>query len=417
MAIRHKKTIYLDHAATTYADPRVIKAMRPFWEKNFGNPSSLYHKGVEAKKAIGEARSKIARLLAARPEEIVFTAGGTESVNMAIFGTARNALYSGGKKAVHIVTTKIEHHAVSHSCEALEKEGVSTTYLNVDRQGFISLTDLERAIKPETLLVSVMYANNEIGTIEPITQIGRLLKKINSSRLARGLEKVIFHTDACQAGGVCDLNVERLGVDLMTINGSKIYGPKQTGFLYIRQGTKINPLIYGGGQERGLRSGTENVPGMVGLSVALELAQKNRNKENKRLIVLRDKLIDSLLLKIPEATLNGPDERGKNYEANMLRLPNNVNISIPGVEGEALLLYLDSEGICVSTGSACNSSNFNPSHVLMAIGKTLLEARGTIRITLGKKTNKKDLDFAFKTILQKINKLKVSSKQYTFNTK
>ena len=406
-----KKIIYLDHAATTYMDPAVKKAMEPYWITEFGNPSSLYSKGVTAKRGMAQARRMIASLIGAKPEEIIFTAGGTESVNLAIFGTARmntdkntTDRHGGG----HIITTKIEHHAVSYSTQALEKEGIKTTYLEVDKKGFIFVADLEKAIRPETILISVMYANNEIGTIEPIAQIGKMLKRINTDRVKNGLTRILFHTDACQAGGVCDIDINRLGVDLMTINGSKIYGPKQTGCLYVRAGTNIVPLIYGGGQERGLRSGTENVPGIIGLAKALELAQKKRLKENKRLRGLRDYFIGQIEKIFPLAKLNGPDERGqKIFDENFLRLPNNINFSFAGMDGEAVLLYLDAAGICVSTGSACNSQNFNPSHVLMAIGNTLSQARGALRFTIGKSTTKKDLDYTL-GVLKKTMTLLVS---------
>src|ERR1051326_2612068 len=267
-----KKSIYLDYAATTPIDSKVLKAMLPFLREKFGNPSSLYKKGMKAKAAIDNARSQIASLIGARPGEIIFSAGGTESINLAIFGVAREHK-SRTKKFGHIITSKIEHHAVLHSVQALEKEGFEVTYLDVDKQGFIDIAGLEKSIRPNTILVSVMYANNEIGTIEPIAQIGKLIKRINTNREADSHPRILFHTDACQAASSLNLNVNDLGVDLMSLNGSKIYGPKQVGLLYVRSGVKLHPLIFGGEQERGLRSGTENVAGIIGLAEALKISE------------------------------------------------------------------------------------------------------------------------------------------------
>lgn len=393
--IKAQKTIYLDHAATTYLDPAVKKSMDPFWLRQYGNPSSLHKKGIEAKDAIETSRKKIAELMGARPREIIFTAGGTESINLAIFGIARNA-----KKGSHIVTTKIEHHAVLRSVQALEQEGFKATYLDVDKQGFISIEQLQKSVGPETVLVSVMYANNEIGTIEPIAQIGKLVRFINHQRVKKNLPPIIFHTDACQAAGACDINVGHLGVDLMSVNGSKIYGPKQAGFLYVKNRVSLKPIIYGGGQENGLRSGTENVPGIIGLAKALELAQKGREKENIRLTNLQKYFTAQLFKKIPNIVLNGPVVELKNQyvQGSVARLANNINISIPGVDGEALVLYLDAKGILASTGSACSTGSLEPSHVLLAIGRSKNEVRGSLRFSMGKQTNKKDLDFVIKII-------------------
>lgn len=402
------KIIYLDHAATTYLDKQVKKAMEPFWVDGFGNPSSLYSKGRHAKTALDVARSKIAAILSCRPEEIIFTAGGTESINMAIFGIAREYQYrmknlpglsSGGSTATapHIITSEIEHHAVLNSFEALEKEGVETTILEVDNNGLINLEELRKAIKPNTILVSIMYANNEIGTVEPIAEIGKYLNSINEQRSKRGEPKINFHTDACQAAGALDINVKNLNVDLMSLNGSKIYGPKQTGLLFVKNSVRIRPLIYGGGQEKNLRSGTENVPGIVGLAAALEIAQKERVKENVRLRSLRNYFVQQIQLNIPKTVLNGP-ELHTDSEENSTRLPNNINISILDTEGEALLLYLDSYNICASTGSACTSTSLDPSHVILAIGRPYEYAHGSIRFTLGKTTTKKDIDYVMRIL-------------------
>ncbi|GAC1412588.1 MAG: cysteine desulfurase NifS [Candidatus Doudnabacteria bacterium] len=382
----NKKKIYLDHAATTYLHEKVVKAMVPYWQKEFGNPSSLYTDGVGGKFAVEDSRAKIAKIINARNNEIVFTAGGTESVNLAVFGVARN--YSGSGKA-HIICSQIEHHAVLESFKALAAEGLEITYLPVNEFGFVSTADLQRALRPNTILVSIMYANNEIGTIQRITELSRIIKKSNS--------KIIFHTDACQATGALPLDVNKLGVDLMTLNGSKAYGPKQIGLLYVRQGVKLKPLIYGGGQEGGLRSGTENVPAIVGFATALKLAEKNRIKESKRLRELRNYFIKKISIKIPNLLLNGPEIKNDS-EKNPERLPNNINFSVVGCEGEALLLYLDAHGIEISTGSACASTSLDPSHVIKALGRTEADARSAIRISLGKVNTKKDLDFVIKTM-------------------
>jgi len=387
-----KKRIYLDYAATTPIHPLVKRAMDPFLSVYFGNPSSLYKEGREAALALEESRQKIADVLNARPQEVYFTAGGTESVNTATFGVARNF------KKGHIITSAIEHHAVLRSCEALQKEGFEVTFLPVDEQGFVNVKDVIASVKPETILISVMYANNEIGTIEPIAEISKTVRQINIERTKKGFAHILFHTDACQAAGFLDMNVNHLGVDLLSLNGSKIYGPKQTGILYIRSGIKIHPLIYGGGQERNARSGTENVAGAVGLSLALELSQKEKNKETKKLLPLRDYFIKRLTKIISNALVNGP--------VGEKRLVNNVNISIPGIEGEALLLYLDSYHIAVSTGSACASTSTDPSHVLLAIGRSRELALGSVRFTFGKFTTKQELGYALKVLPGLVEELK-----------
>lgn len=387
-----KKQVYLDNAAATPLDARVKKIMEPYWEKEFGNPSAIYKQGRGAKTVVDESRKKIAQIINAKPSEIIFTAGGTESVNLAIFGAARSACCNFKKgKVPHLITTSVEHNCVINSFKALaDAEEFNTTYVQVNSDGFIDFEKLKQSVRPETVLLSVMLANNEIGTIQPIAKIGKWLKILNSDRKVRGLPKIIFHTDACQAAGYLDLNVEKLGVDLMSVNGSKIYGPKQAGFLYVRLGVKLQPLIYGGGQEKGLRSGTENVPGIVGLSSAFEFVQKNKEKESKRLIFLRDYLIKELRSKITGVLLNGPDSTVlKDYN----RLPNNVNFTITGVEGETLIIYLDSYKIAASTSSACNTVVGDPSHVLLAIGRTVNQAKSSVRFTLGKMNTKTELDY------------------------
>ncbi|HLD58789.1 MAG TPA: cysteine desulfurase NifS [archaeon] len=379
--------IYLDHAATTYTRHEVAGEIAPFLEKKFGNPGSFHSIGLEAKKAVNSAREKIAKILGCSPEEIIFTGSGTESCNLAIKGVA----FALRKKGKHIITQKTEHHAVLNACEWLEKEmGFEITYLDVDKFGMINLKQLENAIRKDTILISIMYANNEIGTIQPVKEIARIAKKHN----------VLFHTDACQAAGFEEINVEKLGVDLMTINGSKIYALKGTGLLFVKKGTKIEPLIHGGAQEFSLRAGTENVLGIVALAKALELAQGERKKEAKRLIALRDYLTKSLLAKIPKSILQGHPSK---------RLPNNANISFLDVEGEAIILYLDKFGVCVSSGSACTSHSLEPSHVLVATGIPYEIAHGSIRFSLGKRTTKKEIDFVIKKLPPIIEKLRALS--------
>ncbi|HLD73031.1 MAG TPA: cysteine desulfurase NifS [Candidatus Nanoarchaeia archaeon] len=378
-----QKQIYLDHAATTYLDPRVMKVMMPYFKEKYGNPGSLHQKGLEAKEAVTKAREKVAELIKAKPEEIIFTSGGTESINLALQETA----YPNREKGKHIITSKIEHPAVLETCKFLEKDGFTVTYLEVDKEGLVNPKEVEKAIRKDTILISIMYANNEIGTIEPIAEIGAIAEK----------HKILFHTDACQAGGALDLDVNKLKVDLMTLNGSKIYGPKGVAILYKRAGVKMYPLMQGGGQEFGLRSGTENVPAMVGFAKALELAQKEKEAENKRLSNLRDYFIKEVLRKIPKTFLNGHSTK---------RLANNANISFLDVEGESILLYLDQKGIMVSTGSACSSEILEISHVLDAIGLKHDAAHGSIRFTLGKKTTKEELDYTVKELIPIIKSLR-----------
>lgn len=385
------KRIYLDHAATSYLDSRVKKAMEPFWAEKFGNPSSLHYEGREARKAIDLARKDIAKIINCKQEEIIFTSGGTESNNLAIFGIV--GVYKGltfvkqRLNLCHIITTKIEHPSVLNPIKFLEKNGVEVTWLDVGKEGIVNPKDVEKALKPETILVSVMYANNEIGTIQPIVEIGKILKK----------HKAVFHIDACQAGGYLDLNVEKLGVDLMTVNGSKIYGPKGVGFLYVKKNTALNPLVHGGEQEKKIRPGTENVPGIVGLAEALKITQKEKNKEVKRLTGLRNYFIKWLTIEIPKTFLNGHPQK---------RLPNNINISILGVEGESVILYLDEKGVACSTGSACSSESLEPSHVIMALNRPHEYGHGSVRLTLGRNNTKRDIDYVMKVLPDIVKKLR-----------
>ncbi|MFH1089723.1 MAG: cysteine desulfurase family protein [Candidatus Uhrbacteria bacterium] len=385
------KFIYLDHAATTPLDPRVFAVMKPWLSEKFGNPSSFHSSGKKAKDAIEVARVSISKILACRAEEIIFTSGGTESDNLAILGFAR-ANSSVGK---HLIISAIEHHAVLEAAKRLEKEGFEISYVQPTPEGIIELDAIKPLIRPDTILISIMLANNEIGTIQPISEIGNWLQKTRGSK-----QYPVFHTDACQAAGALELSVEKLHVDLLTINGSKIYGPKGTGALYIHHGLRLQPLQFGGAQERGLRPGTENVAGIIGLAIAFELAQKEKNKESERLTVLRDKLISEILKNIPKTQLNGHSK---------IRLPNNVNISFLDIEGEALLLYLDAQGICASTGSACASASLDPSHVILALGRSPEAAHGAMRFTLGHSTTEKDIDYVLKVLPPLVEKLRMFS--------
>src|SRR3989338_6909050 len=397
------KRIYMDNAAAAPMDKCVKKAMEPYWTENFGNPNALYKEGLIARNAVETAREDIAKIIGARAKEIIFTNGGTESDNLAIFGVARVMTGGSGKltslrtdeegnpteakfpnsslssvSRPHIITTKFEHHAVLNSCKQLEKEGFEVTYLGVGKEGVVNPKDVAKALRPETILVSIMYANNEIGTVQPIREVAKVIstfKKNGGGKLlslrtdeegnpteSKFSSSVFpyFHIDACQAPSYLDINVERLGVDLMTINGSKIYGPKGIGLLYAKNGIKLEPLLYGGEQERKLRPGTENVPAIAGLAEALKIADKDREKESTRLVKLRDYFIGRLLGEIPKTILNGHPTQ---------RLPNNINVSILDAEGESIVLYLDEAGVACSTGSACTSESLEPSHVIMAIGK------------------------------------------------
>ena len=380
------KRTYLDYAATTPARPEVVEAMRPYFTEAFGNPSTIYSYGQEAKGAVEAARAKIARLLNAREEEIVFTSGGTEADNFALTGVA----YAGEGKKDHIITSAIEHHAILETTKFLEKRGVKVSYLPVDKYGMLDPDDVRKALTARTVLISVMHANNEVGTIEPIEAIGRIA----------GEAGVYFHTDAVQTAGHIGVDVEKLGVNLLSISGHKLYGPKGVGVLYIRKGTRIAPLLHGGEQEKRRRAGTENVPGIVGLGVAVELAQGELEEEAGRLTQLRDRLAQGLKERIEDIHFNGhPVER----------LPNNVNICVAYVEGESMALNLDLEGICASTGSACSSASSEPSHVLSALGLPPEQAHGSLRFTLGKWTTAQDIDRVLDVLPRIVAKLRAMS--------
>ena len=386
--------IYLDHAAATPLDPRVEKAMKPFWDTYSGNPGSFHTPGLRAKEAVAGARASIASFLKCADTEILFTSGGTESDNLAVQGIPR--FYAAKGKGKHVITSSIEHPAVLEPLQKMAKrEEIELTIVPVGRDGIVDVKTVMDAIRPDTVLVSIMYANNEIGTIQPIADIGRAILK---RRKEEKTTLPYLHTDACQAAGALDLDVEKLHVDAMTINGSKIYGPKGVGVLYLRRGVSLEPLIIGGGQERNLRSGTENVSAIVGMAAALELVQNNREKENARLEELRDRLIEGLL-NIPKSRLNGHPKT---------RLPNNANVSFLDIEGEAAILYLDAEGIFVSTGSACASHSLDPSHVILATGMSYEAAHGSIRFSLGKGTTKSDVDTVIKVmpgVVERLRKL------------
>ena len=381
---RQKKSIYLDHAATTPMDKRVFKVMEPYFTEQFANPGGFYDVGNMAKKALTGARGKVAKYLGCEANEIIFTGGGTESDNLAIFGVAR-AIGKG-----HIITSAIEHPAVLEPISRLEKEGFSVTRLPVDKYGMVSVHELAAALKDDTILVSIMMANNEIGTIQPIKEIGEAIKRFNKGRGEAGeAGRVLFHTDACQAAGACEIDTGKLGVDLMTLNGSKIYGPKGVGVLYKRSGVRILPQILGGHQEFALRAGTENVPSIIGFAKALEIAQKERVKEGARLCALRDRMIAGIETTVKKVRLNGHPTK---------RLPNNVNVTFLDIEGESFILFLNELGIYASTGSACSSERLDPSHVITALGVSYEWAHGSIRFTLGRSTTKEDIDYTVKVI-------------------
>ena len=376
------KQVYLDHAATTYVDNRVFLAMQPYFAKIYGNPSSLYHQGIKANEALNNSRRVVAKLIGALPQNIIFTGSGTESDNLAIYGIAK-AHAQHGK---HIISTPIEHHAVLHPLEDLKKQGWEITYVRVNGEGVVNVEDVMGAIRPDTVLISIMSANNEMGVIQPIAEIGR---KLLQYRKANNSVYPYFHTDACQAAGFLDLDVEKLHVDLLTINGSKIYGPKGVGVLYARRGVALKPLILGGDQERKLRAGTENIPNIVGLAKALELVQLNKEKESKLLDGLVKYFWEKIQKQIPQVKLNGP-------EIGPQRLANNLNVSFAGTEGEALLLYLDEYGIMCSAGSACAAESMEPSHVLKALGTSYENSRGSLRFTFGHSNTKADVDYLMK---------------------
>jgi len=394
------KRIYLDYAATTPADPRVVEAMQPYFSEKYGNPSSLHSFGQEAKTAVEKAREQVAKLINAKPEEIVFTSGGTESDNFALEGVAFQNLDKGN----HIITSAIEHHAVTECCEFLKKRGLEITYLPVNEFGVVSVESVAKAITPKTILVSIMHANNEIGTIEPIEGISRELGALSRE----SGRKIYFHTDAVQTAGHLPIDVNKLGVDLLSMSAHKLYGPKGVGALYIRRGTRIMRYLHGGDQESRRRASTENVSGIVGFGVAAELALQEMESEGKKLLVLRDKLIKGILNSIPDTRLNGHATE---------RLPNNVNVSIKFIEGESMLLNLDMLGIAASSGSACTSGSLAPSHVLLAIGLPHEIAHGSLRFTLGKQNTEADIDYVLKELPPVIEKLRAMSPLYKANVK
>ena len=380
------KRIYLDYTATTPTRPDVVKAMLPYFTDVFGNPSSIHSYGQEGKEAIEEARVKVAELIGAQDEEIVFTSGGTEADNFALKGVA----YANEKKGNHIIASPIEHHAVMETCKFLEQRGFRVTFLPVDEYGLVDPDDVRRAITSETILISVMHANNEIGTIEPIAEIGKLAREA----------EICFHTDAVQTVGHIPVDVDEFGVDLLSLSAHKLYGPKGVGALYIRKGTKLTPFMHGGEQERRRRAGTENIPGIVGLGKAVELVRQEMSEEAERLTLLRDRLIKGLMEQIDRVHLNGHPRA---------RLPNNVNVSIDFVEGESMVLNLDMEGICASTGSACSSASLEPSHVLLATGVLPEQAHGSLRLTLGRWTIEEDIQRVLEVLPRIVAKLRAMS--------
>lgn len=384
-------TIYLDHAATTPTDPQVIGRMLPYFAEYFGNPSSVYGLGRRSLEAIDEAHETVARILGRRPTEIVFTGGGSEADNLAIKGVA----YAKRRRGDHIITSAIEHHAILHTCQQLEREGYRVTYIPVDQDGRVDPASVASAITSETALVTIMLANNEIGTIQPIAEIGRICRE-------RG---VPLHTDAVQAGGILDLDVTSLGVDMLSLSAHKFYGPKGVGMLFIRQGTRLQPQILGGSQERNRRAGTENVPGIVGAAYALQLAVLQRATETPRLIGLRDQLIAGVQ-EIPGARLTGHSTE---------RLPNSASFVIEGIEGETLLLNLDLAGIAASAGSACSSGDIEPSHVLTAMGYSAADARGALRLTLGRSVTEEDIHLTLQRLRDIVARLRgLSTRDTTY---
>jgi cysteine desulfurase len=379
----------MDHSATTFVKPEVLEAMIPYFTDHFGNPSSIYGIAQYAKKAIDTARMQTAKALGADPDEIYFTSGGSESDNWAIKGVA----LANRKRGNHIITTQIEHHAVIHSCRFLEKEGFEVTYLPVDQYGLVNPVDLEKSITDKTILISVMYANNEIGTIEPVGELGAIARK----------HKVYFHTDAVQAIGNIPIDVKSQNIDLLSLSAHKFYGPKGVGALYIRKGVRIENLIHGGGQEHKHRAGTENSAGIVGLGKAIELAIADIPGHNEKIRAMRDRLINGVMEKIPDARLNGHPEK---------RLPGNFNVSFEFIEGESMLLWLDDAGVCASTGSACTSGSLEPSHVLLATGLPVELSHGSLRLTLGDANTEGDVDFVLEVLPQIVKKLRDMSPLY-----
>lgn len=380
------KTIYVDNGATTKTDEEVIKAMLPYLSESYGNPSSIYKLGRENKKAVEEARDKVAKVLNCEPNEIYFTAGGSESDNTAIRGIA----YQYRDKGNHIITSKIEHPAVLETCKKLEKEGFEVSYIGVDENGILNLEELKKEIRPTTTLITVMFANNEIGTIEPIEEIGKIAKE----------NDIIFHTDAVQAVGNVEIDVKKLNIDSLSLSGHKFYGPKGIGALYVRKGIKFDKFINGGHQERNKRAGTENVPGIVGLGKAIELTYESLEEHNQKIKELRDYYVEQVEERIAYIKINGDKER---------RLPGNSNISFRFIEGEGLLLNLDLKGICASSGSACTSGSLDPSHVLLAIGLPHEIAHGSLRVSIGKYNTKEEIDYLVENLVEIVERLREMS--------
>ena len=392
MVVRPQRTAYLDHAATTPVSPEALAAMRPYFSDAYGNPSSLYELAQQSRHALDEARERCARVLGARTGEIIFTSGGTESDNAAVVGAALALRAKGG----HVVTTAIEHHAVLHACDLLESLGFEVTRLPVSRDGIVSVEDAVAAVTERTAVVSVMLANNEIGTIQPVAEIAARVK----ARAKELGSAIVVHTDAVQGAGYLDLNVNRLGVDMLSLSAHKFHGPKGVGLLYIRRNTPFTPTQVGGAQERDRRAGTENVPAIVGMSVALEAAEGERDASATAVAALRDRLIGAVRERVPDARLNGhPVER----------LPNNANFSFPGVEGEPLLLGLDLAGVAASSGSACTAASLEPSHVLLALGMRADLARASLRLTLGPGNTAEEVDYAAESIVGLVAKLRALS--------
>lgn len=387
------RRIYMDHAATTYVKPEVLNEMLPYFTEKFGNPSSIYSYGREAKKAIETAREKVAKAIGAEPSEIYFTSGGTEADNWAIKGAA----FAAKSKGDHIITSAIEHHAVLHTCQYLEKHGFEITYLPVDEYGMIDPDDVRRALTDKTVLISIMTANNEIGTIEPVDEIGKIAKD-------RG---IYFHTDAVQATGSIDVDVNVMNVDMLSMSAHKLYGPKGIGALYIRKGIKTDQFMHGGAQERNRRASTENVPGIVGLGKAIEMAVAEMSQRRERLECLRDKLIKGIMDNIPYVRLNGHPTK---------RLPGNANLSFEFIEGESILLGLDMKGVAASSGSACTSGSLDPSHVLLAIGLSHETAHGSLRLTLGDENTEQDVDYVIEVLPGIVDRLRQMSPLFAERT-
>jgi len=384
-----EKKIYLDNAATTKTRPEVVEAMLPYFTELYGNPSSIYEFSAQVKRAIDEARAKVAKVIGADSSEIFFTGGGTEADNWALKAAAE----AYASKGNHIITSKIEHHAILHTCEYLEKKGVEVTYIDVDENGIIKLEQLEKAIRPTTILISVMFANNEIGTIQPIKEIGEIAKK----------HGILFHTDAVQAYGQIPIDVNEMNIDMLSASAHKLNGPKGIGCLYIRKGTKVRSFIHGGGQERSRRAGTENVPGIIGFGKAAEIALETMEERAQKEIRLRDLLMKRIMDEIPFVRINGDKVR---------RLPNNVNVSFQFIEGESLLIMLDMNNICASSGSACTSGSLDPSHVLLAIGLPHEIAHGSLRLTVGYENTEDEINYTVDRIKEIVEKLRRMSPLY-----